>query len=366
MPLHPRSLALIHDIEIRELAEVGHEFHTALLARKARLPHDGFEWYPYDSFGTLSILDGVFTGRERWLRSLIGREPVMDIGCGDGDMSFLLESLGARVYALDHAPTNYNHMQGVKALKSALQSSVRISSADLDARFDLPLRHCGLALLLGVLYHLKNPFGVLECLAARARYCLLTTAITAYSTDQHTTLAHLPLAFLTGREGLRGDETNYWIFTEAALRNLVDRSGWEICAWKIVDDARSILWGTQRDQRAICLLRSRSHPPAERSQLLAGWHKVENNAWRWTERRFSIWLAAPAKVRLRCTVPDSIQCPIVLSGGGATKMFPVPGDYDFALSAGRGVLEFEIDRAQAPVAQDQRERGIVVHAVELA
>ena len=86
----------------------------------------------------------------------------------------------------------------------------------------------GLALFLGVLYHLKNPYGVLESLAAKARYCLLTTAITRYSTDQQIELGNSPIAFLAGRDGLRGDETNYWIFTEAALRNLIDRTGWKI------------------------------------------------------------------------------------------------------------------------------------------
>jgi hypothetical protein len=121
-------------------------------------------------------------------------------------------------------------MQGVKALKSALHSSVRISSADLDARGELPVRECGLALFLEVLYHLKNPFSVLERLAESARYCLLSTAIAAPSKDQHDGFADLPAAFLAGKDGLRGDETNYWFFTEAALRrSLVDRTGWEVC-----------------------------------------------------------------------------------------------------------------------------------------
>jgi 2-polyprenyl-3-methyl-5-hydroxy-6-metoxy-1,4-benzoquinol methylase len=144
-----RSRSLIHDIEVRELSELADRFRIALADRKAAIRHEGFSWYPHDSFGALSILNNMFTGRERWLRSLIGSEPVVDIGCGDGDLSFFLESLGPKVYAVDYAPTNYNLMQGVKALKSALHSSVRISSADLDARGELPLRECGLALFRG-------------------------------------------------------------------------------------------------------------------------------------------------------------------------------------------------------------------------
>ena len=114
-------------------------------------------------------------------------------------------------------------MAGVEALKIALDSSVRIEALDLDGPFHLPVRRCGLALCFGILYHLKNPYGVLETLAASANYCLLSTAITRFAPDQQTEVNHLPVAFLAGRDGLRGDETNYWIFSETGLRTLIDR-----------------------------------------------------------------------------------------------------------------------------------------------
>jgi len=361
-----RSRSLVHDIEVREWSELADQFRIALADRKAATRHEGFAWYPNDSFGALSILDNLLKGRERWLRSLIGSEPVVDIGCGDGDLSFFLQSLGPKVYAVDYVPTNYNLMQGVKALKSALHSSVRTSSADLDALGELPVRECGLALFLGVLYHLKNPFSVLERLAGSARYCLLSTAIAAPSKDQHDGFADLPAAFLAGKDGLRGDQTNYWFFTEAALRNLVDRSGWEVCAWSVVDNPESTTPGAARDQRAICLLRSGKRPAAERSQLFAGWHKLENDAWRWTERRFSVWLAAPARIELRFTVPASIGWPIVLSAGAVRQTFDAPGEYRIAIAAGPGVVEFEIDRPLPPDRNDGRERGIVVRDVRLS
>ena len=37
---------------------------------------------------------------------MIGGEPVLDVGCGDGSVSFFLESLGAKVHPVDHAPAN--------------------------------------------------------------------------------------------------------------------------------------------------------------------------------------------------------------------------------------------------------------------
>ena len=268
-----RSTNLLTDIDAGELRELAHEFQIQLAAHKATLQPKGFDWYPHDSFGMLSILDSVLTGPNRWLRRLVGGDPVLDAGCGDGSVSFFLESLGARVHAIDHAPTNYNRMAGVKALRAALDSSVRIASVDLDSRAGLSIGRYGLAVFLGVLYHLKNPLGVLEELAARARYCLLTTAITRYATDGRTAMSELPVAFLAGSNGLRGDETNYWIFTERGLQTLIDRAGWDIADFRVVDDPESILWGTQRDQRVICLLRSRVRPPVERPQLLAGWER---------------------------------------------------------------------------------------------
>ena len=62
---------------------------------------------------------------------------VLDVGCGDGDISFFLESLGARVDAVDNAPTNYNALYGVRALKEALHSPIRIQATDIDQH---PLR----------------------------------------------------------------------------------------------------------------------------------------------------------------------------------------------------------------------------------
>jgi 2-polyprenyl-3-methyl-5-hydroxy-6-metoxy-1,4-benzoquinol methylase len=150
---------LIHDVEVGEFAEAADRFQGSLAAHKAAARRDGFDWYPYDSFGAISLLPGILSGHERWLRTLAGDEPVMDVGCGDGSLSFLLESLGMRVYAIDNPAANYNRMRGVQALKAAMHSSVRIASVDLDANAEAAFRECSLALFLGVLYHLKNPFG---------------------------------------------------------------------------------------------------------------------------------------------------------------------------------------------------------------
>ena len=369
-----RARPLIQQLEIRDVVARALEFqeHLAAARRETTAPSPG--WYPWDSFGTLTRLDQLLTGRNRFLDPLIGDAPMLDLGCGDGDLAFLFEQLGCRVLAVDHPASNYNGMAGVEALKVTLDSSVRIEAIDLDAGGPLPVGRCGLALCFGILYHLKNPYGVLEGLARRARYCLLSTAITRFAPDQTTGVNDMAVAFLAGRDGLRGDETNYWIFSETGLRTLVDRCGWDVCDWLAVGADDSVLWNTQQDVRVFCLLRSRSFPVAAGSQLVSGWHGLENGAWRWTERKFSLTVAPGGqRVGLKVRAPENLTFPVVLtarSGGveiGRHEMAGA-GDYECAQAAPEGaeaLVEFEVDRAMGPDETDGRERGVVVRGVDI-
>ena len=364
-----RPEPLIRELEIRELIGRALVFRDTLQQAKSKIAPKEFGWYPWDSFGTLILLDRLLNGRNRFLRPLIGDDPVLDLGCGDGDLAFLFESLGCRVCAVDHPESNYNRMLGVAAVKTALNSSVRIEALDLDRAFHFPVRRSGLALFLGILYHLKNPYGVMEALAGVARYCLLSTAVTRFAPGQQLDVNMLPAAFLTGRDGLRGDETNYWIFTEGGLRTLLDRTGWDISEWLLVRDDESVLWNTQRDERVLCLLRSRAFEPVARTQLASGWHVLEAEAWRWTERRFSIAVAQGMRsVKLEVTAPETLAMPVTLTGGGRAHTLPRAGDYSiqFDIPAGAMLVEFELDSALPPDLRDNRERGIIVRGVEVS
>src|SRR5262249_19669491 len=123
--------------DIRDLAGKAAQFQRRIAAVQAGLS-GGFDWDPYDSSGDFFVLADLLTRERRSLLDLIGDGPVLDVGCGDGHIAFFLESLGCKVIAVDNPRTNYNQMQGVKALKAALHSSIEILEQDIDYEFRLP------------------------------------------------------------------------------------------------------------------------------------------------------------------------------------------------------------------------------------
>src|SRR5258706_7662558 len=251
--LSPSFLTRLNIVaNINELAALAKTFERKLASVKAGISPGPFTWYPYQSLSNFPALDQVLTGEFRSLLDLAGDKPILDIGCADGDLAFFLESLGCRVDVIDNPITNFNAMCGVRALKDALGSSVGIDAMDLDSDFALPADEYGLVLLLGVLYHLKNPFLVLEKLSKHTRYCLLSTALTATVPAVERVVSDSPLGFLASASEMNGDATIYWIFTDAGFRRLLDRTNWEICDYCVLptDDRWTGL-------RAFCLVKSR-------------------------------------------------------------------------------------------------------------
>src|SRR6266404_7892610 len=143
--------------DIRDLASAAVLFQKRLDQIKRANHSSEFGWYPYDSFRVFSVLPSMLREDRRELLNLAGPAPVLDIGCGDGDLSFFFESVGCRVIAIDNWNPNFNGTRGFRSLHTALSSNVEFQMSDLDAGLDLRGRTAGLALCLGVLYHLKNP-----------------------------------------------------------------------------------------------------------------------------------------------------------------------------------------------------------------
>jgi hypothetical protein len=224
---------------------------------KAQNPPEGFTWYGYDILSNVSHVKPLFEGELSNLLERIAGEPVADIGAADGDLGLLFASLGWDVDLIDWPSTNWNGMRGMRALSSLLELPANVHEVDLDAQFDLPRDRYGLVMLLGILYHLKNPYFVLERLARHTRFCLLSTRIARFVGAAELDVADVPLAYLLDPDECNNDATNYWIFSQAGLRRIVERAGFRIVSMHTVGDTqRSNPSDGQRDERAFLLLES--------------------------------------------------------------------------------------------------------------
>ena len=288
------------------LYDSGVEFYERLTELKSTL-NVPFAWYPYNTLANVEHLEKLLDGGASKLAELCKGGLILDMGCADGEWAFFLESLGLQVHALDCPITNHNGMAGVHALQEALGSKVEIFSADLDARFELPSREYALAFFFGTLYHLKNPYYVLEQLARTTRYCLLSTRIARNFHPRLGDVSDLPLAYLLGSDELNADRSNFWIFSPDGLRRLLKRTHWEIVSsYTVRKSEESNPWSLEGDERMFCLVESTYGFP--KVELLGGWHAPEDSGWRWTERRFAAKLEVPKGSGIDAGAGDGDVC----------------------------------------------------------
>ena len=343
----------------------------ARLTRVKRELNATFDWYPYDSLGNVKQWEELLGERKSVLDLARGGQ-VLDIGCADGAVAFFLESQGCRVEVVDLPSTNYNQMQGVRALKTALRSDVEIREMDLDRQFSLEKTY-GLVLFLGLLYHLKNPFYALEMLARHARFCLLSTRVAALTTSGQP-IKNEPVAYLLDHDEANQDCTNFWIFSEAGLKRIANRAGWEVRSFHTRGCLKnSNPKDSDRDERAYCFLESRWVQPDV--TLLQGWHQPEAS-WRWTERRFSAVVAQPVSSRenlLNFEFHHIHDFPVTLRAsveGNALvpATFRTKGEHVYQAEVSSRLLlkkeirvDFELDRAYTAPQGDVREMGVIVN-----
>ncbi len=125
--------------------------------------------------------------------------------------------------------------------------------------------------------------------------------------------------------------------------------------------------------------------PATASQLLKGFHDVEQNSFRWTMKEFSVSLRPPAgaagkgaTLRLNLWIPDALiqqagavtltarigrlELPAETYKSAGLQVFtrPVPASM---LAGDAVVVEFSLDKTMKAAPPDQRELGIVVSAI---
>jgi 2-polyprenyl-3-methyl-5-hydroxy-6-metoxy-1,4-benzoquinol methylase len=256
-------------MKIDEIARRAKLFETHLNEVKAGCAVD-FPWYPYGTLDNFHILDRTLTGEHRDLIALMGQGPVLDIGAADGELAFFVESLGIPTHVVDFPTTNCNGCRGVRRLREAMSSKIEIFESDIDRTFALGQGQYTFAFFLGILYHLKNPYGVLESLAQRVRHAVISTRVTRYNVASamvnrrapvNNTLVDLqrvPAAYLVAPDECNNDATNFWMFSEAGLRRILYRTGWDVLDFATFGNREDSDPATAAgDERAFCLVRSR-------------------------------------------------------------------------------------------------------------
>ena len=214
-----------------------------------------FPWYPYDTFSNLDHLaplitpqlDGLFSGGKRFA----------DIGAADGALGYYLEHKNNQVDFYDYGPTNHNTLRGIRKLAELLNSKAGIYELDLDSQFQISNEY-DFGFFLGILYHVKNPYYILEKLSQHFQYIAVSTRIVRHFGKASPDVSGYAAAYLVGPQECNNDPTNYWMFTEAGLKQLFARTGWDLVSYRSVGDTiASNPQDGAHDERAFAILKAR-------------------------------------------------------------------------------------------------------------
>lgn len=236
------------------------QFYDRLNTAKREL-EASVTFYPYSTWGNLTHLDHLLSDVGLLAEDVLVSRSINDIGGADGDIAFYCEFLGAsKVNLVDHAPTNFNGLVGAMKLKEALNSSVNIIDIDIDLDTSNGweiLEEAETSIFLGILYHLQNPFLALSQLSKKSKYLLLSTRV--FDVLNGMSITDRPCAYFYNSGESNNDPTNWWCFTDECLKRMIDRSGWEIIAYKRMGcDKNADPVDSRKDGRAFAYLKSKS------------------------------------------------------------------------------------------------------------
>ena len=232
--------------------------YAELLATEREAVTEPIVWYRYDILSNLVHLEALLSGEHRDLSVLAGSLPVADIGGADGDLAFFLErAAGLEVDIIDTAATNQNGLRGARLLKQRLGSNVRIHDIDLDDRFSLPRDRYGLVLLLGILYHLQNPFYMLRELSRHSSFCIMSSRVARLAGKDRLDISALPVGYLVGPRNSTMTRLTTGSSAPPGLRRIVERAGWSVASsLNVGNTAASVPDSNEGDERMFMLLRS--------------------------------------------------------------------------------------------------------------
>jgi SAM-dependent methyltransferase len=362
---------------IEQFIEYAKQFQNRIEAAKAAPLEAPFSWYPYSSMASINLLAPILRDHYGAFRTAATSGAMLDIGCADGDLSYLFAALGRDVTAIDMAASNFNWLSGVRTLGERLNLPVRVREVNVDATFQLDEESYGLVLLLGILYHLKNPFHVLETLAKKARYCLLSTRVAA-RTAAGTLMRDEPLAYLLDHREANDDPTNFWIFSHEGLLRLAKRTGWRVIGTATAGPKDSTPAAPDGDERMFVFLRSQLCSAPATVTLLHGWTEPQPQEWAWTEKQFgfevqlkearrpeSFLLGFVVPHGIAATSPVTLRCRVNGQDAGV-EVFTGPGDKLFEKKLPKGAdhtqpMRFDFTAEHTASTQpDPRDLGVIM------
>lgn len=197
-----------------------------------------FEFYPYSSLSNIYHLNKLLHGVVDNFEELLIGKSVMDIGTADGDMSLYAEYIGAKdVTVIEYSPTNYNNLKGLYFLRDHFKNDTKIIECDIDTQQWPALKPVDFTFFLGILYHLKNPLYCLENLAKVTRTAVFSSRVfDTMSQFRNASFTEEQVAYLWKPAEVNNDDTNWWCFSEAAMRLALERTGWKIIKAVRVDN----------------------------------------------------------------------------------------------------------------------------------
>jgi tRNA (mo5U34)-methyltransferase len=208
-------------------------------------------------FHTIDLGDGIVTdGRSHpelilprlRLPDLTGRG-VLDVGAWDGFYSFEAERRGAAlVVATDSFSWDgpgWGTKAGIELAREALGS--RVEDVEVDV-LDLDSSRLGtfdVVLFLGVLYHMRDPLGALERVAA------MTGGLLVVETEVGMLMHRRPAAAFYPGDELAGDPTNWWAPNPTAVLGMLRAVGFSNVevAWRRSLPRRLAGWAINRTRK---------------------------------------------------------------------------------------------------------------------
>lgn len=212
------SLGALQHPGNQEISAAYVEFRKLLAETRTR--HPLADAHGYTPWVTLDIVPRILSALDRHgmdLKACVEGKVILDLGCGDGDLSFFLEMFNPRrVLAIDKSDFNYNGLQGFRTLQAALKSRVELLEADAHTLDFAALGRFDVVFCFGFLYHSPHPMWILENLGRSTRTLLLTTKV--FDDDR-------AYAYFYDVAECNNDETNWWCFTPKALTLMLKRAG---------------------------------------------------------------------------------------------------------------------------------------------